>query len=102
MADGNAQRQEHVMQNIPSNLISLDNAESSGADPRSVGVDSLEEAGHEKKPILRVIREKCMDCCCQQRAEVRRCAAKTCPLWPYRMGKNPFTRRKGNTANLTS
>lgn len=81
---------------MPSNLVSLDNKESFGADPRSVGVDSLKEAGHEKQPILRVIREKCMDCCCRQQTEVRKCVSVSCPLWPYRMGTNPFTGRKGN------
>lgn len=49
--------------------------------------------GHSKKPLLKVIRSKCMDCCVQQPSEVRLCAAKTCPLWPYRMGKDPFRNR---------
>lgn len=57
-------------------------------------------AGHEKLPLLRVIREKCMDCCAQQQVEVRKCTAVDCPLWPYRMGKNPFSERKGNIAAL--
>lgn len=35
----------------------------------------------------KAIRAKCMDCCCQQQAEVRRCSIKTCALWRYRMGK---------------
>ena len=34
----------------------------------------------------RAIREKCMECCCWQGAEVRKCAAKDCALYPYRMG----------------
>lgn len=33
------------------------------------------------------IRAKCLDCCCGQQAEVRRCTVKTCALWRYRMGK---------------
>lgn len=45
---------------------------------------------HTKKPILKVIREKCLDCCAGQHCEVRLCHIKDCPLWPYRMGKNPF------------
>lgn len=50
--------------------------------------------GHSKKSMLKVIREKCLDCCVQQHSEVRLCHITTCPLWPYRMGKNPFHRRR--------
>lgn len=38
------------------------------------------------------IREKCMDCCCGNRAEVRRCTAVKCPLWRYRMGREENTK----------
>lgn len=34
----------------------------------------------------KAIRLKCLDCCCGNSAEVRRCDLKKCPLWPYRMG----------------
>lgn len=34
----------------------------------------------------KAIRLKCLDCCCGQSAEVRRCASVKCPLWRYRMG----------------
>lgn len=50
--------------------------------------------GHIKKPLLKVIRAKCLDCCVHQPSEVRLCNATDCPLWPYRMGKNPFHERK--------
>lgn len=49
---------------------------------------------HTKKPLLKVIREKCLDCCAGQHSEVRLCQISNCSLWPYRMGKNPFHRRK--------
>lgn len=42
---------------------------------------------------LRAIRLKCLDCCCQQIAEVRTCTITSCELWPFRMGHNP--NRKG-------
>lgn len=35
----------------------------------------------------KAIRLKCLDCCCGQSAEVRRCLATECALWRYRMGK---------------
>lgn len=34
----------------------------------------------------KAIRLKCLDCCCGNSAEVRRCPAENCPLWRYRMG----------------
>ena len=34
----------------------------------------------------KAIRLKCLDCCCGNHAEVRRCPATNCPLWRYRMG----------------
>ena len=35
----------------------------------------------------KAIRLKCLDCCCGNSAEVRKCPATHCPLWYYRMGK---------------
>ena len=35
----------------------------------------------------KAIRLKCLDCCCGQAAEVRKCPAESCPLWRFRMGK---------------
>ena len=55
-------------------------------------LDHLE--GYTKIPLLKVIRKKCLDCCCGQHSEVRKCNITDCPLWPYRMGDNPFHRRK--------
>ena len=47
--------------------------------------------GHLKEPMLKVIRKKCLDCVCHVPSEVRQCtAAKSCALWPYRLGKNPW------------
>ena len=42
---------------------------------------------------IKAIRAKCLDCCCDQREEVKLCPAKDCPLWPFRMGKNPYRTR---------
>ena len=38
---------------------------------------------------LKAIRAKCVDCCCGNKAEVRRCPTEKCPLHPYRMGHRP-------------
>lgn len=42
------------------------------------------------------IRAKCVACMGGQPNEVRMCAAVTCALWPFRMGKNPFFGRLVN------
>ena len=34
----------------------------------------------------KAIRIKCLDCCCGNMAEVRKCPATNCSLWRYRMG----------------
>lgn len=46
-----------------------------------------------KNRPLKAIRQKCLDCCVYKPSEVRRCHITSCPLWPYRMGKNPFHKR---------
>ena len=33
--------------------------------------------------------------CAENMAEVRRCAVTNCPIWPYRMGRNPHNPRRG-------
>ena len=38
---------------------------------------------------LRAIKEKCLDCCCGDRNEVKLCTCKDCSLYPFRFGKNP-------------
>lgn len=43
---------------------------------------------------LKAIREKCLDCCGGQTSEVKLCPAEDCPLWNFRMGKNPFRQKR--------
>ncbi len=38
---------------------------------------------------MKAIRAKCVDCCCGNRAEVKACPARDCPLYYYRMGHRP-------------
>jgi hypothetical protein len=44
---------------------------------------------------LRAIRAKCIDCSGGSKPEVKHCPITDCPLWPYRMGKNPARAGKG-------
>ena len=41
-------------------------------------------------PPLKTIRAKCLDCCAGSAHEVRECPSTNCPLWSYRMGRNPY------------
>lgn len=52
----------------------------------------------------KAIRMKCIDCCCDQQAEVRKCPATNCPLWRFRMGHEENdelkpVRKKGEKSN---
>ena len=58
---------------------------------------------------VKVIREKCLDCCCGTAKEVKLCTVEECPLHPFRFGRNPYRSRRDMTpeekkkqiANLT-
>jgi hypothetical protein len=62
---------------------------------RPTDLPALGQLDHKKKPILQVIRGKCLDCCCGSKKEVRLCPVTLCPLYPYRLGKNPFYAKGG-------
>jgi hypothetical protein len=61
-----------------------------GSDPSKLSIDELGALGHCRKPMLKTLRAYCLDCCCYQPSEVTKCPATRCPLWPYRLGKNPW------------
>lgn len=61
-----------------------------GADPRELTVDDLACIGHEKRPLLAIIRQNCIECQGGSPGEVRQCRATGCVFWPYRMGSTPF------------
>lgn len=82
-------------------MIFRENNDDFSEDPRSMTMEALNQLGHFKRPATKVFRAKCLDCCGGESGEVRKCQSKDCDLWPYRMGTNPFTKRKGNVENLT-
>jgi hypothetical protein len=51
---------------------------------------------------IKAIRAKCLDCSCWQPKEVRLCVHEKCPLFPYRMGKNPNRVGIGNSMGVPS
>ena len=89
-----------IRQDGPSRLILIEDFETFGANPHEVGIGSLNAAGHEKMPILRAIRRKCIDCSGGNQPEVRKCTVIGCALWPYRLGRNPFSANRGNPRSL--
>lgn len=48
----------------------------------------------QNRNVLRAIRLKCYDCSAYQINEVNNCNITTCPLYSFRLGKNPFLRRE--------
>jgi|SRR6476646_1083782 len=70
-----------------------DEGELIGKHPNEVPSQTLSLKFRAQNP-LKAIREKCLDCCCGNAAEVRKCVAIECPLWPFRMGTNPFRKKR--------
>ena len=64
--------------------------ETQGRDPRQLTPADLASFGLERISRGDAIRAKCLDCCCGSPAEVRRCGAIDCALWPFRQGTDPF------------
>lgn len=50
-------------------------------------------AGHKPMSPVEAIRQKCLDCSGQQPGEVKLCETVSCPLWPFRAGRHPYTRK---------
>lgn len=44
--------------------------------------------------VLKAVRAKCLDCTCYQPSLVRECEMTDCALHPYRMGTNPFRKKR--------
>lgn len=47
--------------------------------------DEVDDSGFvSKKQLREAIRDKCLDCTCDQRAEITQCPIVKCPLWQHR------------------
>ena len=49
---------------------------------------------HPRRSPVKAMRAMCLDCMGGQVSWVKMCTSVGCPLWPFRMGKNPFHTRK--------
>ena len=52
----------------------------------------------ENNTALKAIKMKCLDCSYYSQKEVKECTMTDCPLYAWRMGKNPFRTKKELTA----
>lgn len=43
---------------------------------------------------LMAIKQYCYECSGENRAEVKRCSSDSCPLKPFRTGRNPFRKTR--------
>ena len=48
----------------------------------------------ENTNVLRAIKLKCLDCSSYNTNEIKECPVNLCPLYPFRLGKNPFRKRE--------
>ncbi|OGU41037.1 MAG: hypothetical protein A2315_10895 [Ignavibacteria bacterium RIFOXYB2_FULL_35_12] len=51
---------------------------------------------------LKSIRKNCLECSNQQPKEVKECHIEDCPLYPFRLGKNPHRKGIGNRQAVIS
>ncbi len=82
----------------PNPLLEISGHEADGGElvgrrPSEVSSEILSGYYAEKNP-LRALRARCLDCCCGSTSEVRKCVAVDCPSWPFRMGTNPFRKKR--------
>lgn len=47
---------------------------------------------YQKNPV-KAIRKKCLECMGNSRREVLDCPSTECPIYPFRLGKNPYRTR---------
>jgi hypothetical protein len=73
-----------------------------GRDPRTIPEMDWWAAGLPFRTLAEAARAKCLDCCGGQLREVRLCMALACPLWPFRMGTDPFRGRRGRSPEIGS
>lgn len=59
--------------------------------------EELTELGHEPMSALQALRLQGLDCCYFQPIEVAMCPRNKCPSWPFRLGHNPWKKRREPT-----
>lgn len=52
-------------------------------------LEDTEDGNPKVMTPMKAIRAKCLDCCGGQYSEVKMCPCTNCPLYDFRLGKNP-------------
>ncbi len=50
---------------------------------------------------IKAIRKNCLECCNESPKEVKECTLENCPLFRYRLGKNPNRKGIGGKKNIS-
>lgn len=50
----------------------------------------------QKNPV-KAIREFCLECCGDSPSGVKECTSVNCPLYPFRLGRNPYRAKREMT-----
>ena len=66
-----------------------DDCQSGSEDLQSNARDNVDGESTRIPPPLEARRLYCLGCCNGSALEVRLCSEMSCPLWPYRLGRNP-------------
>ena len=69
--------------------LKSDDCQSGRDDFQSNADDNVDGKSTDIPPPLEAIRLHCLWCCNGSALEVRLCSEMSCPLWPYRFGRNP-------------
>uniref|UniRef100_A0A7V3E844 Uncharacterized protein n=1 Tax=Ignavibacterium album TaxID=591197 RepID=A0A7V3E844_9BACT len=56
----------------------------------------LSEQQNDRISPVKAIRKYCLECSCGSLKEVKNCVCSDCPLYPFRLGKNPNRKSIGN------
>ena len=59
-----------------------------------MSTETVSRNGQKVQTPLKAIRAKCIDCSGGSRLEVKHCPVTSCPLYPFRLGKNPFRQKR--------
>lgn len=57
-------------------------------------VEDVRDSLPKHRNPVKVIRDKCLECCGGSSKEVELCSVEKCPLWRFRFGKNPYRKKQ--------
>ncbi|MEW6195601.1 MAG: hypothetical protein AB1521_10650 [Bacteroidota bacterium] len=68
---------------------------------RNAGFIELKDKTTKRLSPVKAIKAKCLDCSGGSKKEVRECIIQDCPLYTFRLGKNPNRKLKKNGFSTT-